>query len=77
MFALIQAAGWPILAHYPGFHSRCSHHWGTAMGFTPERGYARDLLPKVLHEYRKNGVSADMLERLQKHSPLGQILPRV
>ena len=33
----------------------------------------RDLLPKVVQEYRQNGVSEDMLIRLQKHSPLGQI----
>ena len=34
----------------------------------------RDLLPKVLQEYRKNDVNEDMLTRLQRHSPLGQIL---
>src|SRR6185437_12169353 len=52
-----------------------------AVGIIGERMWAlrlsmitpRDLLPKVVQEYRKNGVSEDMLARLQKHSPLGQI----
>lgn len=73
MFALIQAAGWPIwpiiLASIVAVAIIGERLWALRLGVvTP-----RDLLPKVLHEYRKNGVSADMLERLQKHSPLGQI----
>ena len=73
MFALIQAAGWPI---WPIILASI-----VAMGIIGERIWAlrlsmvtpRDLLPKVVHEYRQNGVSEDMLTRLQKHSPLGQI----
>ncbi|MEP6604769.1 MAG: MotA/TolQ/ExbB proton channel family protein [Nitrosospira sp.] len=73
MFALIQAAGWPI---WPIILASI-----VAVGIIGERVWAlrlsmvtpRDLLPKVVQEYRKNGVSEDMLARLQKHSPLGQI----
>ena len=73
MFALIQAAGWPI---WPIILASI-----VAVGIIGERMWAlrlsmvtpRDLLPKVVHEYRQNGVSEDMLTRLQKHSPLGQI----
>ncbi|MEO8768349.1 MAG: MotA/TolQ/ExbB proton channel family protein [Nitrosospira sp.] len=73
MLALIQAAGWPI---WPIILASI-----VAMGIIGERIWAlrlsmvtpRDLLPKVVHEYRQNGVSEDMLTRLQKHSPLGQI----
>lgn len=73
MFALIQAAGWPI---WPIILASI-----VAVGIIGERAWAlrlsmvtpRDLLPKVVQEYRKNGVSEDMLARLQKHSPLGQI----
>ena len=73
MFALIQAAGWPI---WPIILASI-----VAVGIIGERMWAlrlsmitpRDLLPKVVQEYRKNGVSEDMLARLQKHSPLGQI----
>lgn len=74
MFALIQAAGWPI---WPIILASI-----VAMGIIGERMWAlrlnmvtpRDLLPRVLQEYRKSGVSTDMLMRLEKHSPLGQIL---
>jgi biopolymer transport protein ExbB len=73
VFALIQAAGWPI---WPIILASI-----VAAGIIGERIWAlrlsmvtpRDLLPKVVHEYRQNGVSEDMLTRLQKHSPLGQI----
>ena len=73
MFALIQAAGWPI---WPIILASI-----VAAGIIGERIWAlrlsmvtpRDLLPKVVQEYRQNGVSEDMLIRLQKHSPLGQI----
>lgn len=73
MFALIQAAGWPIwpiiLASIVAVAIIGERVWALRLSVvTP-----RDLLPRVLHEYRKNGVSADMLARLQKHSPLGQI----
>ena len=74
MFALIQAAGWPI---WPLILASV-----VAVGIIGERIWAlrlsmvtpRDLLPKVVYEYRNSGVSADMIARLQKHSPLGQIL---
>ncbi|HET7061459.1 MAG TPA: MotA/TolQ/ExbB proton channel family protein [Nitrosospira sp.] len=74
MFALIQAAGWPI---WPIIFASI-----VALAIIVERLWAlrlsavtpRDLLPKVLQEYRKNGVSEDMLAGLRKHSPLGQIL---
>ena len=73
MFALIQAAGWPI---WPIILASV-----VAVGIIGERIWTlrlsvvtpRDLLPKVVHEYRKSGVSEDMLTRLQSHSPLGQI----
>ena len=73
MFALIQAAGWPI---WPIILASV-----VAVGIIGERIWTlrlsvvtpRDLLPKVVHEYRKSGVSEEMLTRLQNHSPLGQI----
>ena len=74
MFALIQAAGWPI---WPIILASI-----VAVGIIGERIWAlrlnvvtpRDLLPQVLQEYRKNGANPDMLARLEKHSPLGRIL---
>lgn len=74
MFALIQAAGWPIwpiiLASIVAAGIIGERIWTLRLSVvTP-----RDLLPKVVHEYRKSGVSEDMLARLQNNSPLGQIL---
>lgn len=74
MLALIQAAGWPIwpiiLASIVALAIIGERMWTLRLGsVTP-----RDLLPKVLQEYRKSGVSEEMLSRLRKHSPLGQIL---
>ena len=73
MFALIQAAGWPIwpiiLASIVAVAIIGERLWALRLSVVAPR----DLLPQVLQEYRKNGVSGDMLARLQKHSPLGQI----
>ncbi len=74
MLSLIQAAGWPI---WPIIFASI-----IAVGIIGERMWTlririvspRELLPRVLNEYNRNGVSADMIMRLQKHSPLGQIL---
>ncbi|MBA4143196.1 MAG: MotA/TolQ/ExbB proton channel family protein [Nitrosospira sp.] len=73
MFALIQAAGWPV---WPIIFASIA-----AVGIIGERLWTlrlavvtpRDLLPKVVHEYRETGVTAGMITRLQTHSPLGQI----
>ena len=73
MFALIHAAGWPI---WPIILASI-----VALGIIGERLWAlrvsmvapRDLLPQVVREYRKSGVTSEMLAYLQKHSPLGQI----
>lgn len=76
VYALIQAAGWPI---WPIIFASI-----VAVGIIIERMLAlrqsvvapRNLLSKVVQEYRQSGVSgvnAEMLVRLHKNSPLGQI----
>lgn len=74
MFALIQAAGWPIwpiiLASVIGMGIIGERLWALRV----EMVAPRDLLPKVVQEYQKSGVSKDMLAHLGQHSPLGQIL---
>jgi biopolymer transport protein ExbB len=70
---IIEAAGWPI---WPII--LCSI---VAVGIIGERFYSlrqdlvapRDLLAKVVNEYRQKGVSADMLARLSQASALGRI----
>jgi len=73
VFSLIQAAGWPI---WPIIIASI-----VAVGIIGERMWAlrlrvvspKELLPKLLKEYKRDGVSPEMIMRLQGHSPLGQI----
>ena len=73
MFALIHAAGWPIwpiiLASIVALGIIGERLWALRLGIVSPR----DLLPQVVREYRKSGVTPEMVVRLQKHSPLGQI----
>lgn len=71
---IIEAAGWPI---WPII--LCSI---VAIGIIGERFYTlrqnvvapRDLLPRVVQEYRQKGVTAEMLDRLALNSLLGKVL---
>ncbi len=73
MLHIIEAAGWPI---WPLI--LCSI---ITLGIIGERFYSlrkdfvapRDLLPKVVQEYRQKGVSSDMLERLAQSAMSGRI----
>ena len=73
MLSIVQAAGWPI---WPLIV--CSV---IALAIIGERMWSlrtrpvmpRNLLEQVVQEYRQNGVSTEMINRLASHSPLGQI----
>ncbi|MFN7085013.1 MAG: MotA/TolQ/ExbB proton channel family protein [Burkholderiales bacterium] len=73
MFAIIEAAGWPI---WPLIISSV-----IALAIIGERCWSlrqslivpRNLLLEVTQEYRQNGVTPQMLERLSAGSPLGQV----
>jgi biopolymer transport protein ExbB len=73
LFALIEAAGWPI---YPLLLASV-----IALAIIGERLWSlraavvmpRDLLPQVIHEYRQNGISPQLMSRLTGGSPLGQV----
>lgn len=74
MLSLIQAAGWPI---WPIIIASI-----VAMGIIVERMWTlrlsvispKELLPRVLSEYKRNGANPEMIARLQQHSPLGEVL---
>lgn len=74
MFAIIEAAGWPI---WPLL--LCSI---IALAIIGERLWSlranvvmpRNLLPQVLQESKQNGITAQMLSRISEASPLGVIL---
>ncbi len=73
MFAIIQAAGWPI---YPLLLASI-----IAVALIIERASAlrrarivpQGLLESVVGDYRQSGVNEQMLRRLDMHSPLGRV----
>jgi len=73
LFSIIQAAGWPIW-----FLLLASV---IAVALIIERGVAlrrakvvpAGLLQSVVAEYRRSGVTEDLLKRLDAHSPLGRV----
>ncbi|MGQ0749731.1 MAG: MotA/TolQ/ExbB proton channel family protein [Betaproteobacteria bacterium] len=73
MFAIIEAAGWPI---WPLL--LCSV---VALAIIGERWWSlrqsvvmpKHLLAQVVQEYRQNGINAQLLSRLYENSPLGVI----
>lgn len=73
MFALIEAAGWPI---WPLLLASV-----IALAIIGERAWSlrsniiapKDLLNQVVQEFRQQGVTPQMLSRLATASPLGQI----
>jgi len=74
VFAIIQAAGWPI---WPLLFASI-----LAVAFIIERSIAlrrnkivpAGLLQGIVAEYRQTGVNEEMLARLAAHSPLGRVL---
>ena len=74
MFAIIQAAGWPI---WPLLLASI-----LAVAFIIERSIAlrrskivpEGLLQGIVAEYRQSGATEEMLARVARHSPLGRVL---
>jgi biopolymer transport protein ExbB len=73
LFALIEAAGWPIwfiiIASVVALAIIGERWWSLREGIV----MPRDLLAQTLQEYRQNDVSPQMLARLAKGSPLGRV----
>lgn len=74
MFAIIEAAGWPIwfiiIASVFGLAIIGERLWTLRQGAVAPR----NLLQQVIQEYRQQGVSPEMIARLTQDSVLGQIL---
>ncbi|MCX7896743.1 MAG: MotA/TolQ/ExbB proton channel family protein [Rhodocyclaceae bacterium] len=74
MFAIVEAAGWPIW-----FLLLASV---IAVALIIERAYSLrrskitppDLLARALTEYRRNGAHRELIARLEEDSPLGRVL---
>lgn len=73
MFALIEAAGWPIwfliVASVIAVAIIGERLWSLRTSVV----MPRNLLTRVVQEYRQNGATPQMLSRLANGSPLGQI----
>jgi biopolymer transport protein ExbB len=74
VFSIIEAAGWPIwpliLCSVIALAIIGERTWSLRRSVVMPRG----LLDRVLQEYRQNGASPEMINRLSADSPLGQIL---
>jgi len=74
LFALIEAAGWPIwpllLASVISLAIIGERAWSLRSSVVAPK----DLLSQVTQEFRQQGVSPQLLTRLAGGSPLGQIL---
>jgi biopolymer transport protein ExbB len=73
LFALIEAAGWPIwfiiVASVVALAIIGERWWSLREAIV----MPRDLLARTLQDYRENKTSPQMLSRLAKGSPLGQV----
>jgi len=73
LFALIEAAGWPIwfiiVASVVALAIIGERWWSLREGIV----MPKNLLAQTLQEYRQNNVSPQMLSRLAKSSPLGKV----
>jgi biopolymer transport protein ExbB len=74
VFSIIEAAGWPIwpliLCSVIALAIIGERIWSLRRSVVMPRG----LLERVLQEYRQNGATPEMIDRLSADSPLGQIL---
>ncbi len=73
MFAIIEAAGWPIwfliVASIVAL-AIIGERWWSLRGPVV---MPRNLLAQVVQDYRQNGATPQMLSRIAKGSPLGQV----
>ena len=73
MFSIIQAAGWPIwpliLCSVIALAIIGERTWSLRRNLVMPKG----LLERVIQEYRQNGVSPEMINRLAAESPEGQV----
>jgi biopolymer transport protein ExbB len=74
LFAIIHAAGWPIYFLLAVSVIAVALIIERFTILRKEKIVPGDLLEKVLAAYQKQGVSEDMLEKLSRDSPLGQVL---
>jgi biopolymer transport protein ExbB len=73
VFAIIEAAGWPIWSLIVASIIALAIIGERTWSLRQKVVMPKDLLVRVVQEYRQNGVTSQMLMRLATGSPLGQI----
>ncbi|MFN4148932.1 MAG: MotA/TolQ/ExbB proton channel family protein [Rhodocyclaceae bacterium] len=73
MFSIIQAAGWPIWFLLAASVIAVALIIERAATLRRSRIVPPGLLQSTIAEYRKSGVTDDLLARLEAHSPLGRV----
>ena len=74
MFAIIQAAGWPIWPLLAASIIAVALIIERSISLREKKVVPANLLEQVLGVYQRQGASADMLDKLSKDSPLGAVL---
>ena len=74
MFAMIQAAGWPIYPLLLASIIAVALIIERSVSLRAKKIVPPNLLSEVVTVYRHQGVNADVLDKLAKDSPLGQVL---
>ncbi len=74
MFAIIQAAGWPIWPLLAASVIAVALIIERAVSLRSSKIIPPSLLEQVLAVYQRQGVSEEILDKLAKDSPLGEVL---
>lgn len=74
MFAIIQAAGWPIWPLLLASIIALALIIERSMTLRRSRVAPKGLLEKVLADFRQGGATPDLVHRVANHSPLGRVL---
>ena len=74
MFAIIQAAGWPIWFLLLASVIAVALIIERTATLREGKIVPRNLLDQVIAVYHREGISVDVVDRLAKDSPLGQVL---
>ena len=74
MFAILQAAGWPIWPLLFASIIAVALIIERSISLRSGRVVPKGLLEQVLADFRKGGVTPDLVNRVASHSPLGRVL---
>lgn len=74
MFAIVQAAGWPIWPLLFASIIAVALIIERSISLRSARVVPKGLLDQVLADFRRSGVTPDLISRVANHSPLGRVL---